>query len=47
VLLEEPNIICLQETKLKNINDTLLKEKCGRVNKGYKCLDAQESRGGI
>lgn len=47
VLLERPQIICFQETKMASINDQIVKETCGRRLDQFTCLPAQGTRGGI
>lgn len=47
VLLQQPDILCLQETKLQAIDDVTLKEICGRNMGGFVTLNAIGSRGGV
>lgn len=47
VLLQQPDILCLQETKLQTIDDVTLKEICGRNMGGFVTLNAIGSRGGV
>lgn len=46
ILLENPNIVCLQETKLSQIDDNLIKQICGLRFKKYVIVDAVGTRGG-
>lgn len=45
--LEKPNLICLQETKLRAMNANLRKEICGRRLDEYRALDSRGTKGGI
>lgn len=47
ILLEKPQLITLQETKLGPLDDTLLREICGRRFSTFEELPAQGTRGGI
>lgn len=47
VLLEKPDIVCFQETKLSNINNTIISQTCGKRFKDLACLEADGTRGGI
>jgi exonuclease III len=47
VLLEKPDAICFQETKLRSMNDKLIKEISGCRLSEFRVLDAVETRGGI
>lgn len=44
---EKPDIVCLQERKLDEINDVMKKEICGRRLGEAVILKAQHTRGGI
>lgn len=47
ILLEKPDIVNLQETKLRQMNDQLMKQTYGRRLQNYTCLNANGTRGGI
>lgn len=47
VFLEKPDIVCFQETKLRVMDDIIMKETCGRRLDRRAVLDAQGTRGGI
>lgn len=46
ILLEKPDVICLQETKLSEINYTIVSQTCGRRYKEFVYLEAEGTRGG-
>lgn len=47
MLLEKPNIICLQETKISQMERNVFKEICGNHLRQMKVLNANGTRGGI
>lgn len=47
VLVEKPDFVTFQETKLRSINTTMLREMCGRRLDQYLELPAQGTRGGV
>ena len=46
-LLEKPDIVCIQETKLENVDDKLIIEICGKRLQQHQYLKAQGTKGGI
>lgn len=44
---ENPEIICLQETKLSNIDNSILKEIVGPKYQDYEVIDARGTAGGV
>lgn len=47
VLLEKPDIVSFQETKLNTMNETLLQQSVGKRLKGHIELEASGTKGGI
>lgn len=47
VLLEKPEVICFQETKIGQMNQNMVQQTCGKRLKDFQCLDAQGTKGGI
>lgn len=47
VLMENPDIVCFQETKLNSVNASIVKEICGRCLAHFQTLNAEGTRGGI
>lgn len=47
IILEKPDVVCLQETKLSSVNQTIVSQVCGRRLKGFTYLEAEGTRGGI
>lgn len=47
IFLEKPDIVCFQETKLRRMDDILMKEMCGRRINQRAVLNAHGTRGGI
>lgn len=45
--LEKPNMICLQETNLRTLNDSTRKEICGGRLNEFRTLEANQTRGDI
>ena len=45
ILIEKPNVICLQETKMAHMNDLCIRETCGNRLDQRRILDAQGTRG--
>lgn len=47
MLMEKPDLVCLQETKLADVNNTLVVQTCGRKLKQFEYLEAEGTKGGI
>src|SRR5664279_4570356 len=47
ILIERPDIICMQETKLNQIDRTLLNQICGRRYDQHRVINADGTRGGV
>lgn len=47
LLIERPDIVTLQETKLETISNTKFREICGRRFDTFKVLPSQGTRGGL
>lgn len=47
VLIEKPDVVCFQETKMGSMNDAIVTQVCGRRLKEYEYLEADGTRGGI
>lgn len=47
VLIEKPDVVCFQETKMGSMNDAIVTQVCGRRLKEYEYLGADGTRGGI
>ncbi|XP_078156078.1 uncharacterized protein LOC144551855 [Carex rostrata] len=45
--MENPDLVCFQETKIDDMNYNIVREVCGRKFDKYKSLDATGTRGGI
>lgn len=45
--LHSPDFICIQETKMSNIDVLVKNEVCGRRYDGFRTIDAQGIRGGL
>jgi exonuclease III len=46
-LLEKPDLVCLQETKLEKIDQRMIREICGLRLLKYEAIKSQGTRGGI
>lgn len=47
IILENPDMVCLQETKIADMSDRMAKELCGRKLDQFATRDAEGTRGGI
>lgn len=47
LLIEKPDLVCIQETKLENLNNRMTKEICGNRLAQVETLPAQGTKGGI
>lgn len=47
ILLEKPDILCLQETKIATMNRLIVREACGARLTEFRTLDAIGTRGGV
>lgn len=47
IILEKPDIVCLQETKVSIMTNRMAKELCGRKLARFETRDAEGTRGGI
>lgn len=47
ILIEKPDIVCMQETKLSQMNSSLLNQICGRRYDEHRVINAIGTRGGI
>lgn len=47
ILIEKPDVVVLQETKLQCVSDQIIREVCGRRLDTYRVLESVGTRGGI
>ena len=45
--VHNPDFICIQETKMENIDVSVKNEVCGRRFDGFRTIDARGTRGGL